>query len=101
MVVPQFRMSVTENQEVQRQTAGNNACLDYVLSNVVSFDMLPTRTDGNIITTERELLRQRYRSFVHYILSGGTGFPDLTPDDEAEIEAVQARLESHDSLEGR
>ncbi|KAI4240486.1 MAG: hypothetical protein L6R42_011500 [Xanthoria sp. 1 TBL-2021] len=97
MVVPQFRMFATEkfaqlasslpltninhaiSQVVQRRRGGNYQYLNYILSYLELTEQLPVRTDA-FVTTEYGALRQRYKSFVHYILSGGTCTPQLTID---------------------
>lgn len=110
MVVPQFRMSATEkfvqlasflpltnidnaiSQVVQRRRGGNYQCLNYILSHLESTEQLPVRTDA-FVTTEYGALRQRYKSFVHYIVSEGTCTPQLTIDEEDEVDTVLAKLD--------
>ncbi|KAL8730677.1 MAG: hypothetical protein Q9166_003869 [cf. Caloplaca sp. 2 TL-2023] len=93
MVVPEFRMSISENDKDQRDCPGDYRCLNYVLAFLQSKDQLPTRNDGNHITTEQALLKARYKYYVKYIMTGGTGFPNLDPNLMDEIDTVRLKVQ--------
>ncbi|KAL8762049.1 MAG: hypothetical protein Q9184_001896 [Pyrenodesmia sp. 2 TL-2023] len=93
MVVPEFRHSRLENERFQQQSEGDFGSLDFVLRFLDSHERLPpTRNDANFVTTEEEMLKTRYKTYVKYILTGGTGVPDLSGLDKEEIDLIRDKL---------
>ncbi|KAL8927756.1 MAG: hypothetical protein Q9208_002172 [Pyrenodesmia sp. 3 TL-2023] len=63
---------------------------DFILANLTR---LPVRVDKVAMTSEKELVRQRFRHAVQYIMTGTECDEQLGPEDLKEIEAIEQRLE--------
>lgn len=67
--------------------------MNYVLDQLDDRSRLPVRNDANVLTTEEDLLRQRFRRFVQYIMEGGNPPEEgPTPEHEAAGDEIRAKL---------
>ena len=64
-----------------------------MLNRLAETEWLPTLTDANIVTTELELLQQRFMITGQFILTNGRGVPDLNTKQLGDLAAVQACLD--------
>lgn len=81
-------LSVSSEIE-QAEEKGDFTCLNYVLDNL---SRLPVRNDKHVLNTEQDLVRERYKSYVRYIMSGGTGEVDLDFEEEKEVDDLLGHL---------
>lgn len=64
--------------------------LEFILKNLTR---LPVRPDKHAVTTERELVKQRFRRSVQYIMTGGDCDVELTSPEQKELGVIEERLE--------
>ncbi|KAI4144892.1 MAG: hypothetical protein L6R39_004005 [Caloplaca ligustica] len=96
MVVPQFRLSKEENDQErnQKRSFGDAFVLDNLEFILKNLTRLPVRPDKHAVTTERELVKQRFRRSVQYIMTGGDCDVELTSPEQKELGVIEERLEA-------
>ncbi len=90
-------LTITSEQEQAKEAAEakNFTTLNYVLDNL---RRLPKRTDKHVLNDEQDLVRQRYRLWIQYIMTGGTCEEELSLVDEKELDTVFERLDGKSPL---
>lgn len=53
---------------------------------------LPIRNDKYVLTTEQNMLRQRFMSFVEYLFTEGQGGNCLTSEQEEALQKIQDKF---------
>ena len=81
----------------QAEEKGDFTCLNYMLDNLTR---LPVRNDRHVLTTEQDLVRERYESYVRYIMSGGTCETDLGFEEEKEVDDLLGHLTGKSGFPG-
>lgn len=63
--------------------------MDFVLGRITR---LPVRNEKYVLTTEQNMLRQRFMSFVEYLFTGGQGGNRLTSEQEEALQKIQDKF---------
>ncbi len=70
-----------------------NHCLSYILHRS-RLPLLPApRDDKNVLTSEEKMIRDRHRTYVEYLVTGGQGISCASPSDRVAIDSLCEQFE--------